>query len=94
MYKKFVCSLFKEAARKGDLEGKLFYSSHVLRNALGTNKDEDFIEAANMLHEVIAEDPEKEAAYFYLGYLYEFGKFYIFILKYNKTNRFWSGKRL
>lgn len=26
-----------------------------------------------MLHEVIAEDPEKEAAYFYLGYLYEYG---------------------
>ena len=27
-----------------------------------------------MLNEVISEDPEKEAAYYYLGYLYEYGK--------------------
>lgn len=41
---------------------------------MGTNKDEDFIEAANMLHEVISEDPYKESAYYFLGYLYEYGR--------------------
>lgn len=68
------CSLFKDSARKGDLEGKLFYCSHILRNALGSNKDEDFLEALRMLNEVVSEDPEKESAYYYLGYLYEYGK--------------------
>ena len=58
------------------MEGKLFYCSHILRNALGSNKDEDFLEAARMLNEVISEDPEKESAYYYLGYLYEYGKEY------------------
>ena len=29
-----------------------------------------------MLNEVISEDPEKESAYYYLGYLYEYGKEY------------------
>jgi len=55
------------------LEGKLFYCSHILRNALGTNKDDDFLEAARMLNEVITEDTDKESAYYYLGYLYEYG---------------------
>jgi len=67
--------LFKDSARKGDIEGKLFYSSHILRNALGTNKDDDYLEAATMLNEVVAEDNKKESAYYYLGYLYEYGNF-------------------
>lgn len=47
-----------------------------------------------MLHEVVAEDPEKEAAYFYLGYLYEYGILKYFIMFYFQIKRFWGWKRL
>ena len=72
-------SYFKDSAKKGDLEGKLFYSSYILRNALGTNHDDDFLDAFRMLNEVITENPKAESAYYYLGYLYEYGKKLLYI---------------
>ena len=69
-----ACDLFKEAAKKGDLEAKLFYSAHLLRRALGEDSEDNFIEAMHMLRDIINLEPNNAEANYYLGYLFENGK--------------------
>ena len=66
--------LFKEAAKKGDLEAKLFYSAHLLRRALGEDFEDNFIEAMHMLRDIVQVEPNNAEANYYLGYLFEHGQ--------------------
>ncbi len=64
---------FKEAADKGDVDGKMNYVYYLLKTATDQDNIEDYYLAADYLREIIAYNPYKSEPYFYLGFLYENG---------------------
>lgn len=73
-------SYFKDSGSRGDLDGKLFYAFYVLQDAAFAQSEQQYLEAFKFLNEIVSKDPTKKEAYFYLGFLYENGSYFIFIL--------------
>lgn len=65
--------LFKEAGMKGDTDSKMFYAYYLLKESTQTLNEDNFFIVQQYLREIIAADPNKSEAYFYLGFLYENG---------------------
>lgn len=66
-------SLYKDAASKGDLNAKLFYSYHILKKALLKEDYSEILDSARFLIELTYIDYPNPEVYYYLGLLYENG---------------------
>ncbi len=61
------------AAELRDVDGIFHLGYYTLEDAMHTNEEDQYAEAAYMFREAISLDPEYAEAYYYLGFLFEHG---------------------
>ena len=60
---------------KGDVDSKLCYCVHVLKESIAPGSQDNYINILGYLFDIIQTESQRPEPYFYIGYMHEHGIF-------------------